>query len=103
MIEKILDNKYWTRSHFLWCVERDPLTMFLIGGEWWICDVLEDASDQTVFLIDADANCKEWEYKEIECAEVFQTRFSIEDVNCKLCDEFIESRLEWEDEVRRAR
>ena len=103
MIEKILDNKYWTRSHFLWCVKRDPLTMFLIGGEWWICDVLEDASDQTVFLIDADANCKEWEYKEIECAEVFQTRYNVEDVSLKIVDELVDGAIDWENEVKNAR
>ena len=102
-MDEILNSKYWTKAHVMWCQQRDAYPMFLIQGQWWLIDVPEDMSDQTAFFIDAEANCKEWAYDEIECAEVFQTRFNVEDVSLKMVDELIDGAVDWKHEVENAR
>ena len=102
-MDEILNSKYWTKAHVMWCQQRAPYPMFLIQGQWWLIDVPEDMSDQTAFFIDAEANCKEWAYDEIECAEVFQTRFNVEDVSLKMVDELIDGAVDWKHEVENAR
>ena len=102
-MDEILNSKYWTKAHVMWCQHRDSYPMFLIQGQWWLIDVPEDMSDQTAFFIDAEANCKEWAYDEIECAEVFQTRFNVEDVSLKMVDELIDGAVDWKHEVENAR